>query len=65
VNERANMAFIFMSAAVLVALIASCLLWSVFGGAATCARACGQGRMMKWSPGSQGVVEQCLCEGAK
>lgn len=55
-------AFFWASAAVLIALIAAVCAWSLFGQAATCARACGPGRMSKWSPSQTGVTEQCVCE---
>ena len=61
-SERETAVWFFKSVAiVLVVLIAAVCAWSIFGGSATCARACGEGRMAKWQPSTAASPEQCLC----
>lgn len=48
--------------AVAITIVIAVCVWSVFGGAATCARACGEGRMSKWQPSTAASPEQCVCE---
>jgi hypothetical protein len=59
--NRDGVMFLGIGAACIIAIAALILAYNLFGGAATCSRACG-GHMAKWQPTAATSVEVCECE---